>query len=542
MGEIFGKGASPATALLRSPSVIIASIGLWGMNVYFFRIFGINYVRILNHDLVIERRVQRKEKDEADIPSTSRVSDVGVVETIDTDGESDTNVIDRRKVKELEMSFIRTDRDTTECTSNESDEDYDESDDSLDESVSVAQSREITEYKLLYLSLFLLVLLHASSITWIQLFHGTTIGAIFFFYFAVGVGFMLPLALTAWLRAASIVVLKRAYELVKPRCNCFFRRTPRPIPFIDVFFADAMCSLSKVFFDWGMIWTLAANYPNPVPRSAASIVIPSSFASLPFLIRARQCHIMYIVGNHKKDPQKYLHVLNAIKYSTSLFPLIVSAYMKTSITNRMQSRLEVALVVLLTVNATYSLIWDITMDWGMMQNPSAIVEHTVSECSGGYSAVGMTSSTDGIKNSRFGYCADTALRPSLRFGASLSLFIILTDIILRFSWILRFSEAKLFPSNDAFILCTQFLEVFRRAMWNLLRVEWEHIKQVQSKKLFEMNEKSGPEAGIFLKKEGAFDLVKDTTIPCALMRRDSKSQLPTAAMTREKTKLRKSTV
>ena len=141
------------------------------------------------------------------------------------------------------------------------------------------------------------------------------------------------------------------------------------------------------------------------------------------------------------------------------------------------------------------------MDWGMMQNPSAIVEHTVSECSGGYSAVGMTSSTDGIKNSRFGYCADTALRPSLRFGASLSLFIILTDIILRFSWILRFSEAKLFPSNDAFILCTQFLEVFRRAMWNLLRVEWEHIKQVQSKKLFEMNEKSGPEAGIFLKKE-----------------------------------------
>ena len=40
------------------------------------------------------------------------------------------------------------------------------------------------------------------------------------------------------------------------------------------------------------------------------------------------------------------------------------------------------------------------------------------------------------------------------------------------------------PSDalDAFILCTQFLEVFRRCIWNLLRVEWEHMKQTISKK------------------------------------------------------------
>jgi hypothetical protein len=27
-------------------------------------------------------------------------------------------------------------------------------------------------------------------------------------------------------------------------------------------------------------------------------------------------------------------------------------------------------------------------------------------------------------------------------------------------------------------LCTQFLEIFRRAIWNLLRVEWENLKQL----------------------------------------------------------------
>lgn len=36
---------------------------------------------------------------------------------------------------------------------------------------------------------------------------------------------------------------------------------------------------------------------------------------------------------------------------------------------------------------------------------------------------------------------------------------------------------KLFPSDDAFVLFTQFLEVIRRALWNLLRVEWENLKQ-----------------------------------------------------------------
>ena len=52
VGEIFGAGTGPAHAMLRSPTVLIASIGLWGMNVYFFRVFGIDYVKVLHHDLL----------------------------------------------------------------------------------------------------------------------------------------------------------------------------------------------------------------------------------------------------------------------------------------------------------------------------------------------------------------------------------------------------------------------------------------------------------------------------------------------------------
>jgi hypothetical protein len=75
------------------------------------------------------------------------------------------------------------------------------------------------------------------------------------------------------------------------------------------------------------------------------------------------------------------------------------------------------------------------------------------------------------------HCHHVCLRPRLRFGLTLSALIVVADALLRFSWTLRFLAR--FPSNDAYVLCTQFLEIFRRAIWNLLRVEWENIKQKQ---------------------------------------------------------------
>jgi hypothetical protein len=52
VGEIFGEGRGPAHAMLRSPTVLIASVGLWGMNVFFYRLFGINYIRVLKRDFL----------------------------------------------------------------------------------------------------------------------------------------------------------------------------------------------------------------------------------------------------------------------------------------------------------------------------------------------------------------------------------------------------------------------------------------------------------------------------------------------------------
>jgi len=296
---------------------------------------------------------------------------------------------------------------------------------------------------------------------------GGSIGAVFCFYASVVLGVSFPISTTQWVRTATFLVLRRTYELVNPRCSYFTRdpKGPRPIPFIDVFYADAMCSLSKVFFDWGMLWHLASHYPNPVPKSVHSILIPSCCAAVPYLIRARQCLIMYSVGRIKHDPKRYLHVLNAIKYSTSIFPLCLSAYQQT-ISPAIAAKWEGFLIFLLTLNALYALSWDIIMDWGMMQNPSAVAAHTIA--------------CGGLEDTKSQSCGHAIMRPTLRFGVLASAGILIADCFLRFSWLLRFRES-LFPSKDHFVMATQLLEAFRRAIWNLLRVEWENIKQNKSK-------------------------------------------------------------
>jgi EXS family len=131
------------------------------------------------------------------------------------------------------------------------------------------------------------------------------------------------------------------------------------------------------------------------------------------------------------------------------------------------------------------------MDWGMMKNPSvaaAVVCNPVSSLSnnGSYSTVPTRDHMDHrapIARTVSGpitpaslSCWYSLLRNRLRFGVAMSVLILVADIILRFSWVLRFYH-KLFPSGDSFVLCSQFLEVFRRALWNLLRVEWENLKQ-----------------------------------------------------------------
>lgn len=89
----------------------------------------------------------------------------------------------------------------------------------------------------------------------------------------------------------------------------------------------------------------------------------------------------------------------------------------------------------------------------MMQNPSAVVEHTLT-CGG------LPATAEEPKQHQS--CGHAMLRPKLRFGLLASAGILIADTFLRFSWLLRFPVFDfLFASKDHFVMATQFLEVFR---------------------------------------------------------------------------------
>ena len=229
VGEIFGDGNGPATALLRSPTVIIFTVALWGMNVCLFRIFGIDYVHVLTLDLKKEEEENAKKK---------------------TRGRSGGDILAHLEEKSSEDM-----KDGVEMTSlskgGEDNGSEDLSTIAYDDTLSTTSSLrssadyEITETKLVGLAALLIFTLYATSYFWIQIGRGSTIGAIFCFYLMVLFGILVPLPSTAWVRLACRTVFRRAGELLRPRCSCIHGR-PRPVPFIDVFFADAMCSMSKV--------------------------------------------------------------------------------------------------------------------------------------------------------------------------------------------------------------------------------------------------------------------------------------------------------
>jgi hypothetical protein len=384
VGDIFGAGKGPAQAMLRSPTILIFSVGLWGMDLFFYKLFGIDYKYVLMYDLIemeleenernsnnikMRRRKKKEKSDEGDhdaplqrenstnidvmeiaslMSSVASISATTMPSTKRKNSDPSKSSADTSDSRDLEdAGAILTKSSSTLCN--------DDATAVNSATIELQQLQQefsfgtsITWFKLVAFSVVLLCLLHFTTHFWMDHLQRSSIGAVFSFYGAVLVYIFLPLQSNGWLRRAFVITLQRCFELVNPRCSCIFSNgIPRKIPFVDVFYADAMCSLSKVFFDWGMLLHQASHYPNAVPAAAHNIILPSLCAAVPYVIRARQCLIMHTVGRMQQDPKRYQHLMNAFKYSTSIFPLVLSAYQKTLSDVEAAAKWETTLIVLL---------------------------------------------------------------------------------------------------------------------------------------------------------------------------------------------------
>lgn len=211
-----------------------------------------------------------------------------------------------------------------------------------------------------------------------------------------------------------------------------------PVTFWHVIVADYATSLAKALGDAYVTACVALDtvltggqYGWDERRlPCVSSLLNASALALPFWCRFFQCLAVY------RKTREVKNLWNAAKYSTA-FPLVYAGIL-------MKNRTVFVFWAILQSSATFG--WDVLMDWGIFVKSDRFYDFSKMRASLVYSA----------------QSAPTA-------HAALILF----DLALRFIWTLAvFGDA---PTRGAGMLCFELVEVLRRTVWALFRIEWEVI-------------------------------------------------------------------
>ncbi len=125
---------------------------------------------------------------------------------------------------------------------------------------------------------------------------------------------------------------------------------------------------------------------------------------------------------------------NTLKYLATLLTAIFAFYYKLG-----ASDIQAAWLLFAIISSFYSFFWDLMMDWDLLQ-----------------------------KNN-----LHPLLREKLIFGSpKIYYLIIVGNFIMRLAWIITISPklAAFLGNNNLVFLVTGLIEIFRRGIWNLLRV------------------------------------------------------------------------
>lgn len=218
------------------------------------------------------------------------------------------------------------------------------------------------------------------------------------------------------------------------------------ITFADFFLADILTSMSKVFSDLErsvcrmvhrQVATIAWFEADSVCGSH-SVAIPIVLV-LPYLFRLFQCLRQY------KDTKEKTSLLNALKYSTAVPVIFLSALKYHVFPEKWVGIYRPLWLLSSVVNSLYSFYWDLTRDWDLSSftrifkfNKAHIVSHLV-------------------------------------YGRKwVFVFVITSNLILRCTWTYKLSAHL--RHNYITLFTITALEILRRFQWVFFRVENEWIK------------------------------------------------------------------
>jgi len=299
----------------------------------------------------------------------------------------------------------------------------------------------------------------------------------------LGILFSYPAALLllfSWLPAPLARQARWREPFARALWRCTWPDGSNEVPFIEVLIADGLTSTSKAFFDltltscvafktigdpsvmpfnWLRLGSLQASpmsaysarlWMDDSLRQCERMPMPFIAWAIPYLIRARQCIVSS--RNAPDSTARCLHIVNLLKYMSAL-PMIAFAMIHAntkvkegtaSDEETYEEEFEAMWAVAALVNSAFSFVWDLVMDWGLMQP------------------------------------GNVGLRPILLFRGIWGFYhmSIAFNLIGRSLWSLRWSpQASLFMGGFFLSSFQQSAEVARRCLWNILRVEWQCIQK-----------------------------------------------------------------
>lgn len=217
-----------------------------------------------------------------------------------------------------------------------------------------------------------------------------------------------------------------------------------PCQFADVYVADVLTSMNKLFVD---LFTAVCFLLSTPDKRASGVIVGASIkwfvvpimAGLPFYWRFSQC-----MGRFWETGDRWPHLANGGKYLTAHTVTIMGGFHTFLSHSTGWSHFRTVWLCVSLLSAAYAYLWDVFMDWGLGRG----------------------------KGIHF------LLRENRSYPTHWYYFALFSNLFLRLSWtitILPFSSNPYWVSDSAYDIWISptliFLELFRRFQWGIFRVD-----------------------------------------------------------------------
>ena len=240
-------------------------------------------------------------------------------------------------------------------------------------------------------------------------------------------------------RGARALVLRTMGRIV---LSPFFK-----VEFADFWMADQLMSMVQMLLDlkYCFLFYLTRAVDGEWPGLVGEGCLDHGWwaygvvAALPAYFRIQQC-----IRKSIDTGDWFPHLANTGKYLTSLSVVVLTTIKTNSGADSPTITVWVALIV---ASSLYGFVWDIKMDWRLMQENAG--------------------------HNKF-------LRHTLLYEKRVVYYLaVLVDLVLRFSWLISLGLHQVLNSEYTPEMCITIfsaLEIFRRFVWNFFRLENEQLE------------------------------------------------------------------